>query len=56
MLFLLNVKWDLLEKEFSYAKIKTNSSTAIKLAEMLKEPDIHLCLFDESHYSNIGSL
>ena len=56
MLFLLNVKWDLLWKEFSYAKTKTNSSTAIDLAEMLKEPDIHLFLIDEAHFSNIGSL
>ena len=40
----------------SHLKTKTNSNFAVSLAEMLKEPTIHFCLFGESHFSNICTL
>ena len=56
MLFLLLSKRNLYEKAFSCAETKTNSHFVVNLAEMLKEVTIHLCLFDESHFSNICGL
>ena len=41
-----------LRKSVSCVKTKTNSNFAVNLAEMLKEANIHVCLFDESHFSN----
>ena len=35
---------------------KKQLSFCSNLAEMLKEATIHLCLFDESHFSNICTL
>ena len=56
MIFLLALKWNLLEKTFSCVKTKTNSNFTVSLAEMLKEATIHFCLLDESHFSNICTL
>ena len=37
-------------------KAKTNSHFDVNPDEMLKEATIHLCLFDESHFSNISTI
>ena len=43
MLFLLDLKWNLLEIAFPGVKTKANSNFAVNLTEMLKEATIHFC-------------
>ena len=52
MLFLLGIKWNLLEKAFSCVMI-TDWNFAVNPVEKLTEATINLCLFDESQFSNI---
>ena len=56
MLFLLGLKWHLLEKAFCCVKTKSKSNSAVNPVEMLKEATINFCLFDESHFPNICTL
>ena len=45
-----------LKKVSSCVKTKTNSNSAVNLAWMLKEENIHFYLFDESLFSDICTL
>ena len=57
ILFLLTLKRSLSEKAFFCVKTKANTNSAVNLAEMLKEANIHFCLLDESQFpKNICTL